>query len=126
MSTENTFKTLITKMENIVKRYVKAYREDFKQDILILQKYADPNVSNECKKFVWIVRECGTNLVFCKDVHNSTVYDYYLREETNRFYEIDLVAKTCSNIRNPVKYLNDCKCKHKELTEKELQNMNYF
>lgn len=82
-------KELLSKMENIVKRYVKHYKSDFYDYDL------DTLKSENEKKYIWIVRECGTFLLDINRLKDSEkensariIYNYYL--DNNRYYKVDL------------------------------------
>lgn len=95
-----------SKMEAVVKRYVKAYREDFTYDKGVL---SHPEESF----YLWLVRRCGTNLIPMSAVPHSDVVEHYLEQrrdnperanEIARFYEVDAKTLNFKAIRNVNNY----------------------
>lgn len=89
-----------SKMEAVVNRYVKAYREDFAIDKDILSQPTE-------NRYLWLVRRCGTA------VPHSDVVKHYLEarrddperaNEIARFYEVDAKTLSFKAIRNVDKY----------------------
>lgn len=77
---------LLKKMYSIVKEQVKHYDSDFMYDIDFMYTTSD-------KKFIWIVRKYGTNIVSLwpgKDFISSKEYNDYIhisKVTLNSFYE---------------------------------------
>lgn len=95
-----------SKMEAVVNRYVKAYKEDFAIDKDVLSQPTE-----SC--YLWLVRRCGTNLIPMSAVVHSDVVKHYLEtrrdnperaNEVARFYEVDAKTLSFKAIRNVDKY----------------------
>lgn len=95
-----------SKMEAVVKRYVKAYREDFAIDKDVLSQPTE-------NRYLWLVRRCGTNLIPMSAVVHSDVVKHYLdarrdtperANEIARFYEVDAKTLSFKAICNVDKY----------------------
>lgn len=95
-----------SKMEAVVKRYVKAYREDFAIDKDVLSQPTE-------NRYLWLVRRCGAHLIPMSAVPDSDVVKHYLEErrdnperanEVARFYEVDAKTLSFKAIRNVDKY----------------------
>lgn len=91
-----------SKMEAVVNRYVKVYREDFAIDKDILSQPTED-------RYLWLVRRCGTNLIPMSAVPHSNVVEHYLESRRNnperaneiaRFYEVDAKTLSFKAIRN--------------------------
>ena len=101
---------LFKKMQNIVNRYVKHYKEDFEQDKKYIREMLDENLDTPYERHLfWIVRECGTNLGYQSQIADSATYSYYLSAvedygKNHRYYEIDLEKQTVKLIKNPKEY----------------------
>lgn len=95
-----------SQMEAVVKRYVKAYKEDFTIDKGVLSHPTE-------NRYLWLVRRCGTNLIPMSAVPHSDVVKHYLEacrdnperaNEIARFYEVDAKTLSFKAIRNVDKY----------------------
>ena len=95
-----------SKMEAVIKRYVKAYREDFAIDKDILSQPTE-------NRYLWLVRRCGANLIPMSAVAQSDVVKHYLEarrddpekaNEIARFYEVNAKTLSFKAIRNVDKY----------------------
>lgn len=90
------------KIERIVKRTVKHYYTDWKN--YDRPKYMGFKNSNdrEDKEMILIARECGTYLVRTADLYKSdwatTIYEYYMTQETAHYYLINLDSLTIKKI----------------------------
>jgi len=97
------FADFMQALENLVKKYVKHYKSDFyNYDIARLE---ENNASKELtdKKLTFIVRECGTWLIYTDDISKpgtgaNTIYNYYLpcgpdnpKKSPNRYYNLNLL-----------------------------------
>ena len=106
---------LFEKMQNIVNRYVKHYKEDFEEDKRYILEMINENDDLKYERYLfWIVRKHGTNIGYKSNVPISATYSYYLRdvEKDNgclRYYELDLEKQTIKHIQEPQKYLKECK-----------------
>lgn len=97
---------LFKKMEGIVNRYVKHYKEDFDQDKQNISEILDRTCDVVYERYLfWIVRQNGTNLGYKSNIPISATYSYYLDDAENRYYIIDLEEQTIKYIKNPVEYL---------------------
>lgn len=111
---------LFNKMQNIVKRYVKFYREDFETDKKWISEILDKNDDTIYERYLyWIVRKCGTNIGYKSNVPLSSTYSYYMSAvedngENHRYYEIDLEKKTVTYIKDKKSYLETCKLQYKK------------
>lgn len=93
-------------MQNIVNKYVTAYKSDFDIDKDTLDK-AEPD-----KQYLWIVRKHGTNLIPKEEVATSDEAQYYIENRDERgchFYEIDTNSFKTTIIHNIEKYMSQCK-----------------
>lgn len=95
-----------SRMEAVVKRYVRAYKEDFAIDKGVLGQPTE-------NRYLWLVRRCGTNLIPMSAVAHSDVVKHYLEarrddleraNEIARFYEVDAKTLRFKAIRNVDKY----------------------
>ena len=85
---------LINKMNNLVNRHVKHYKEDFATDKEVIETKQD------LEKFVWILRPCGTNIINYEDRKISESLKYYYKEgEKNNYYLVDLISNTIKKIK---------------------------
>lgn len=97
------FADFMQALENLVKKYVKHYKSDFyNYDIARLE---ENNASKKLidKKLTFIVRECGTWLIYTDDINKpgtgaNTIYNYYLPcgidnpvKNRNRYYNLNLL-----------------------------------
>lgn len=95
-----------SKMEAVVKRYVRAYKEDFAIDKGVLGQPTE-------NRYLWLVRRCGTNLIPMSAVAHSDVVKHYLEarrddpekaNEIARFYEVNAKTLSFKAIRHVDKY----------------------
>ena len=85
---------LLNKMNNLVNRHVKHYKEDFTQDKETIENKQD------LEKFIWILRPCGTNIINYDDRKISESLKYYYKEgEKNNYYMVDLISNTVKKIK---------------------------
>ena len=85
---------LLNKMNNLVNRHVKAYKSDFTADKEVMENKQD------LKKFIWILRPCGTNIINFEDRKISVSLQYYLKEgNKNNYYLVDLIGNTIKKIK---------------------------
>ena len=86
---------IINLMKLKVERKTKHYKEDLNIDYKIIKE-------NDVKKWLWIVRECGTNIARADEV-GLTIYEYYTTQDTgNSFYiltENELKIATIKRVR---------------------------
>lgn len=77
---EKSDNAVLKKMENIVKRYVKHYKNDFYiYDLFMLKKYKEP--------FLWMIRDTGTDLIPLHHLKGTLVDFYnYVKYSNERFY----------------------------------------
>lgn len=96
---------LFKKMQNIVNKYVVAYKTDFDWDKKNILEMLDVNDDTVYERYLyWIVRKHGTNIGYKSNVPISATFSYYLGEPDIRYYEIDLEEKKVTFIKNPVVY----------------------
>ena len=106
---------LFGKMQNIVKKYVKFYKEDYEQDKMNILQILDEKDDTKYERYLfWIVRKNGTNLGYKSNVPLSATFSYYISSvenhgTNNRYYEIDLEEQTVTYIKDPFEYLRKCK-----------------
>lgn len=77
---EKSDNAVIKKMENIVKRHVKHYKNDFYvYDLDMIKKYPGP--------FIWMTRETGTDFIPLHYLKGSLIDFYHYVKYTNKnFY----------------------------------------
>lgn len=95
-------------MEEIVNKYVKAYKEDILYDFVCL---LDKNIKSN--KFYWIVRSSGTNMAeknktLIKGSDANHLISYYLNNEKKgiHLFEIIVEKRCIKNIYGEIKELN--------------------
>ena len=96
---------IIEKMQKLVKRYTKHYQGDVDFDVANLIK------SDKYDESVFIVRECGTNLVSLKkwaeDKVQKTIYDFYVNYPDVRYYFLQVTRKENVSRYGVLKKIND-------------------
>ena len=107
----------LTKMESLVKRYVKS--KTYQNDFYVYDIDTITNSSPEQKSFVWIVRDCGTWLCKEERVAKYTPYTYCYNDKSARYYHIDTDKGEVKKIRDPRVFLSECLIKHPEWDEME-------
>lgn len=71
---------LFKKMEKLAKRYVKYPLCETLLDKNILEEKNDAR-NNQCERYAyWIIRACGTDIVFKSHVSYSTIFEYYMND----------------------------------------------
>lgn len=109
------FSMLFKKMERIVSKYVKSFKEDFTTDKEIILAMADEGDGVHYERHLfWIVRKCGTNIGYKSKVVNSATYSYYLSDVESfgvghRYYELDLEKQSVKLIKDPAEYRKQLK-----------------
>ena len=99
-------------LQRIVDKYVKQYKDDFyKYDLNELSS------KNRNKTYLWIVRDCGTNLINKEDVATSDIVRYYIANRYSlgqdiRFYEIETETMHPKSIRDINSYYERCIAEH--------------
>ena len=117
-------------MNDLVEKYVKHYKTDFKSDIEMLL-----NKNYKTKHFYWILRECGTNLYediesFIQGTFPNHAVKYYLNSESEKahIFEVIIEKRGRKYFYGEVKELNKKKFLEKlqkeEIPQEKIKEVN--
>ena len=105
------FNEFMAALSGLVNKYVRHYKTDFTEYDIPRLKESDASKDLTDKKLTFIVRECGTWLIYTDDIKTegtgaNTIYNYYLpngiegkTKQPNRYYHLDLLNYTISPVK---------------------------
>lgn len=101
--------TLDVHVEKVIKSTVRHYYTDWKNyDRPKYMRFkGSKNIKD--KKFLILVRTCGTYIVRCCDIYiddwATTLINYFTNQEPSFFYEVDLTKLSLKKIKDMTSYL---------------------